>query len=71
MAGKSIHTSIFSPNVVGIVPGSDPVLRDEYVVYSAHLDHLGIGVAENGDDIYNGAYDNAMGVALLGRRQNE
>jgi len=54
-----------SPNVVGIVRGSDPKLRDEYVVVSAHLDHLGVGTPVNGDSIYNGAMDNASGVASL------
>ncbi len=43
--------------------GGDPRLRDEYVAYSAHWDHLGIGPAVNGDSIYNGALDNASGVA--------
>jgi Zn-dependent M28 family amino/carboxypeptidase len=57
-----------SPNVVGIVEGSDPKLKSEYVVYSAHWDHLGIGEPDaSGDKIYNGAYDNASGVsAVLG-----
>jgi hypothetical protein len=54
-----------SPNVVGVLKGSDPVLAAEHVVYSAHLDHLGVGAAVGGDDIYNGAYDNAMGIAML------
>jgi Zn-dependent M28 family amino/carboxypeptidase len=52
-----------SRNVVGVVRGSDPKLRDEYVALSAHWDHLGIGPAVNGDSIYNGASDNASGVA--------
>ncbi len=65
MTRRTNHERITSPNVIGIVRGMDPELADEYVVYSAHLDHLGIGVPENGDAIYNGAYDNAMGVALL------
>jgi len=50
-------------NVVGVVRGSDPRLRNEYVAYSAHYDHLGIGPVVNGDSIYNGASDNASGVA--------
>ena len=54
-----------SPNVVARVPGSDPKLRDEYIVYTAHLDHLGIGQPVNGDRIYNGAIDNASGSACL------
>jgi len=53
-----------SENVVGVVRGSDPKLRNEYVAYSAHWDHLGIGPADaRGDTIYNGASDNASGVA--------
>ena len=47
------------------LPGRDPVLKDQYVVLSAHLDHLGIGEPINGDRIYNGAMDNASGVATL------
>jgi len=54
-----------SPNVVARVTGSDPKLRDEFVVYTAHLDHLGIGQPVNGDRIYNGALDNASGSACL------
>lgn len=55
-----------SPNVVGKVKGSDPKLKNEYVVYSGHWDHLGIGEANSkGDKIYNGAYDNASGVATI------
>jgi hypothetical protein len=55
-----------SPNVIGVVKGSDRRLANEYVVFSAHWDHLGIGEADkNGDRIYNGAYDNASGVAAL------
>ena len=54
-----------SENVVGVVRGSDPALRDQYVVFSGHWDHLGIGPAVEGDSIYNGALDNASGVADL------
>jgi len=54
-----------SSNLIGIIPGSDPALKDEYVVYVAHLDHLGIGAPVNGDSLYNGAHDNASGVAIL------
>jgi Zn-dependent M28 family amino/carboxypeptidase len=54
-----------SENVVGLVRGSDPKLRNQYVVYSSHWDHLGIGPVVNGDSIYNGALDNASGVADL------
>ena len=52
-------------NVLGLLPGSDPKLKEEAVVVMAHYDHLGIGPAENGDAIYNGAADNASGVAAL------
>jgi Zn-dependent M28 family amino/carboxypeptidase len=52
-------------NVVGVVRGIDPKWRDEYVAYSAHWDHLGIGPVVNGDSIYNGAADNASGVAAV------
>jgi Zn-dependent M28 family amino/carboxypeptidase len=52
-------------NVVGVVRGIDPTVRDEYVAYSAHWDHFGIGPVVNGDSIYNGAADNASGVASI------
>jgi Peptidase family M28 len=52
-----------SQNVVAVLPGTDPVLKNEYVVFSAHLDHVGIGKPIKGDSIYNGAMDNASGVA--------
>jgi Zn-dependent M28 family amino/carboxypeptidase len=52
-------------NVAAMIPGSDPKLKDEYVVYSAHWDHLGIGTPVGGDAIYNGAIDNATGCAVL------
>lgn len=54
-----------SANVIGVLPGTDPVLGKQAVVYTAHHDHLGIGAAKNGDSIYNGALDNASGVASL------
>ncbi|HEY3770304.1 MAG TPA: M28 family metallopeptidase [Candidatus Angelobacter sp.] len=56
---------IESANLVAQFPGSDPKLKNEYVVLSAHLDHLGIGEPINGDRIYNGAMDNAAGSAVL------
>ncbi|WP_084583715.1 M20/M25/M40 family metallo-hydrolase [Sphingomonas azotifigens] len=52
-------------NVVGMIEGSDPALRNQYVVLSAHLDHLGVGKPVNGDAIYNGAMDNAIGIAEM------
>jgi hypothetical protein len=55
-----------APNVVAILRGSDPELRDEYVVFSAHMDHLGVSVPDaRGDSIYNGADDNASGTAAV------
>jgi Zn-dependent M28 family amino/carboxypeptidase len=54
-----------SENIAGLLPGSDPKLKKEYVVVSAHLDHLGIGQPVNGDRIYNGAMDDASGDASL------
>jgi Zn-dependent M28 family amino/carboxypeptidase len=56
---------INSRNVVGKLPGSDPALKHEYVIYTAHWDHYGIGPEVNGDRIYNGAVDNATGVGGL------
>jgi len=55
-----------SDNIVGFIEGSDPVLKDEIVVYSAHYDHVGIGQADmHGDTIYNGARDNAVGTTTV------
>jgi len=54
-----------SRNVVAKLEGSDPTLKNEYVVYSSHLDHLGVGEPVKGDSIYNGALDNASGSAIL------
>lgn len=62
---RSTLQPIRSANVVGMLEGSDPQLRREYVVLMAHLDHIGQGAAVNGDSIYNGALDNASGVAVL------
>jgi len=61
----SIYQDITSYNVIGKITGTDPELKNEYVVHSAHLDHLGIGTPVEGDSIYNGAHDNASGVASL------
>lgn len=52
-------------NVAAMIPGSDSKLKDEYIIYSAHWDHLGIGTPVGGDAIYNGAVDNATGCAIL------
>ena len=59
------HKQLFSDNVLAVLPGSDPVLKDEYVVYVAHLDHTGIGAPIEGDSINNGAQDNAAGTAIM------
>ena len=63
---KSEVKRVAAPNVVGVLEGTDPTLKNEYVVYSAHWDHLGIGAPnKDGDTIYNGALDNASGVACV------
>lgn len=54
------------PNVVGILPGSDPALSDEYIVFSAHFDHVGVGMPDaQGDSIFNGADDDASGTSVM------
>ena len=72
LTSSAEHRKIISPNVVGLLPGSDPQLKDEYVVFSAHLDHIGVsgnGHAAEGDSghdrINNGAQDNAAGIAVM------
>jgi len=66
MANKSRHEEITSPNIIAAIEGSDPSLKDEYVVFSAHLDHIGVsGHDDEEDKINNGALDNASGVAIL------
>jgi hypothetical protein len=62
---KLTREKIPSENVIGIYEGSDPRLKSEYVVMSAHLDHVGVGRPVNGDSIYNGAMDDASGVASV------
>lgn len=57
--------NVESANLVAKVPGSDPALKNEYVVLSAHIDHVGIGAPINGDTIYNGAMDDGSGTALI------
>ena len=59
------RSSAQSQNIAGVLAGSDPALKGEYVAISAHLDHLGIGQPVNGDKIYNGAMDDASGIASL------
>lgn len=58
-------TDIESYNLIGKIEGGDARLKSEYVVHTAHLDHVGVGLVVNGDSIYNGAHDNASGVASL------
>lgn len=70
IAGRSVIEPLVSRNVVGRIPGSDPALATEHIVYTAHLDHVGIGAPVKDDDgvedrIYNGALDNALGVAIM------
>jgi Zn-dependent M28 family amino/carboxypeptidase len=62
---KVERRQVESQNVVGALPGSDPARKDEYVVLTAHLDHVGVGEPIKGDAIYNGAMDDASGVASL------
>jgi hypothetical protein len=61
----SSHFPVVSANIIGKITGSDPVLRNEFVVYSAHLDHIGICPPVAGDNVCHGALDNASGVAAL------
>jgi hypothetical protein len=65
IAYTSTYQDILSYNVIGKIEGADPKLKNEYVVHSAHLDHLGIGKPVDGDSLYNGAHDNASGVASV------
>lgn len=59
------HRTVDSHNVVAKLEGSDPDLRDEHVVYVGHVDHFGVGVSVDGDNIYNGAHDNASGTSIV------
>lgn len=61
----SRHRTVQSHNLVARLEGSDPTLADEHVTYAAHIDHFGVGTPVDGDEIYNGAHDNASGVAIL------
>jgi len=65
LAQKTTRSLASSSNVVGMIEGSDSLLKGEFVVFTAHLDHLGIKPGMTGDNIYNGAMDNASGVATL------
>ena len=59
------RAEIEAPNVVGMLPGADTKLKNEYVIMSAHLDHIGVGRPVNGDSINNGAMDDASGIASI------
>ncbi|HEX4854308.1 M28 family metallopeptidase [Arenimonas sp.] len=65
LAGATELKRVDSVNVVAKLEGSDPVLAGEHIAYSAHLDHIGLGAEVDGDGIYNGAFDNALGIAVM------
>jgi hypothetical protein len=65
LAGQADVADVTSANVLGWLPGGNPELAREPLVITAHLDHLGIGAPVNGDAIYNGAFDNALGTAVM------
>ena len=65
LASRAKLERVESRNVIARLPGSDAQLSTEHVVFTAHLDHVGIGVPHDGDSIYNGAQDNAVGVATM------
>ena len=63
---ETVEEAVISQNVIGIVEGTDPKLKNEYIIYSAHYDHVGVGEPdETGDTIYNGARDNAVGTTTV------
>lgn len=62
---RGVATAASSANVIGMLPGSDPAVADEYVLMTAHLDHVGTAPDGKGDRIHNGALDNASGVAAM------
>lgn len=70
--GSMEKEAVVSNNVIGVIEGTDPKLKNEYIIYSAHYDHVGVGEPdETGDTIYNGARDNAVGtVTVLSMAQN-
>ena len=65
LSGSTTLERVTSHNVVGRLAGSDPSMASEHIVYTAHLDHVGRGAEVDGDDIYNGAFDNALGTAVM------
>ncbi len=67
ITSTGIHKEMIkTQNVIGVLEGTDPILKDEYIIYSAHYDHIGIGSPNaEGDSIYNGARDNAIGTTAV------
>jgi Zn-dependent M28 family amino/carboxypeptidase len=65
LEAQFIQQNTSSPNVIGLLEGADPKLKHEYVVYSAHLDHVGVRSPVDGDSVYHGAIDNAGGTAVM------
>jgi len=65
MTGSTQLRTLESRNVAGKLPGSDVKLAAEHIVFTGHLDHLGVGLPVNGDAIYNGAVDNALGIGVM------
>ncbi|MFC4700713.1 M28 family metallopeptidase [Glaciecola siphonariae] len=65
LARESVHEDLSSPNVAAVLEGSDPVLKNEYVVFTAHSDHIGISKSVEKDRINNGALDNASGTSVM------
>lgn len=63
--GEFKERDFLSPNIIGVIEGSDKELKESYLIISAHYDHLGIGPVINSDSVYNGALDNAIGVSVL------
>lgn len=62
---RSVVRRLETNNIVGKITGSDPVLKNQYIIFTAHYDHFGIGRPVNGDSIYNGALDNASGTSMM------
>lgn len=65
MSSKSTFKQVSSPNVAGVLEGSDPKLKNEYILYSAHSDHIGFAKTVKKDNINNGAMDNASGTSVM------
>lgn len=65
LSARAETLPVESGNVLGLIPGTDPSLAGEPIVITSHLDHLGLGLPVNGDGIFNGAYDNAIGIGIV------